>query len=109
MLWFEISKMLIVVFFENKLIVLFIMIVGSLSFPVGFAWLRLARALYMVSAAPRISTKVDSWWIGLTKTRGLDRGAWHCKQRPGIHLHGHVEAGNINPPPTQQTPHRCGE
>jgi len=80
------------------------MIVGSLSFPVGFAWLRLARALYMVSAAPRISTKVDSWWIGLTKTRGLDRGAWHCKQRPGIHLHGHVEAGNINPPPPNKHP-----
>jgi len=36
LLWFEITKMPIAVF-ENKLIVLFIVIFGTLSFPIGAA------------------------------------------------------------------------
>jgi len=36
LLWFEITKMLIAVF-KNKLIVLFIVIIGTLSFHIGAA------------------------------------------------------------------------
>ena len=43
LLWFEISKMLIAVK-KNKLIVLFIIIFGTLSFPISVAGIRLLNS-----------------------------------------------------------------